>query len=85
MFWPVIQPASGVVRNATTAATSSGWPEPAERAQRGRLGQPFLGVVRAQQAVSVAPGETVLTVIPRGPSSRAATAVTCSSAALLAQ
>ena len=35
--------------------------------------------------MSVAPGETVLTVMPRGPNSRAATLVNCSSAALLAQ
>ena len=34
---------------------------------------------------SVAPGETVLTVMPRGPNSYAATLVNCSRAALLAQ
>ncbi len=43
------------------------------------------GLVSRNRVVSVVPGETVLTVMPRAPNSRAATAVTCSSAALLAE
>lgn len=42
------------------------------------------GVAPRSISVSVAPGETVLTVMPRGPNYRAATAVSCSIAPLLA-
>jgi hypothetical protein len=45
---------------------------------------PPVGWSLRSMSVSVAPDETVLPVIPRAPSSRAATAVACSRAALLA-
>lgn len=60
---------------------------PAQAAQGGERRGPlqgFGGLEERRRSVSVAPGEMVLTVMPRGPSSRAATLVNCSSAALLA-
>src|SRR6266480_8134852 len=78
--WPVIQPPLGEQRKATSAAESSGRP---------RRPSGISASIRSRssdesQPVSVGPGSTALTLIPRGANSAAAETVIHSSAPLLA-
>src|SRR5689334_16641195 len=79
--WPVMAPASDESRNATSAATSSG---ATKRPIGGRRGADCARAGSRNMGVSVAPGATTFTVIPRGASSLAHERARPTSAALLA-
>lgn len=83
MFWPVIHRPSGPARKPTTSAMSAGSPSRPSGVVAEMRASASGGLVERSRSVSVAPGDTVLTVMPRGPSSLAATAANCSVAPLL--
>src|SRR4029450_9597682 len=66
---PLTKPACGLARNATKAPTSCGLPKRGGAIRRLRAGLylPFSGFA----SVSIGPGWTEFTVMPRGPRSRA--------------
>src|SRR5919197_1708906 len=65
---PVTQRASSEARNATTSAMSAGWPiRPSVDADAVRASSSGLTCIQAFGPVSVAPGATVFTVMPRSP------------------
>jgi DNA-binding transcriptional LysR family regulator len=80
-FCPVIQRPSGPTRKPTTSATSAGWPSRPRGVCATMASRWCLGMM--SPSVSVSPGETTLTVMPRGPSSTASAAAKRSTAALL--
>src|SRR5207245_2313414 len=81
MLCPVIHLPCSLVRNATTSAMSSACPS---RPKADIWAPIFLHSGSfGNMSVSVKPGETLLTVMPRPPNSLASVLVNCSLAALL--
>src|SRR6266404_7678100 len=71
MVSPVIQRASCEARNATTEPTSSGWPIRLSACMPRTEALPSSVLTRLDMSVSIAPGATALTRMPRGPSAAA--------------
>src|ERR1700686_1899623 len=67
MVSPVIQRASCEARNATTEPTSSGWPIRLSACMPRTEVLPSLVLTRFDMSVSITPGATALTRMPRGP------------------
>src|SRR5580692_3502389 len=80
MFWPVIQAASGPASIATALAMSSGCPSRFSAVTAIVSSNVEPGLAPRSNSVSVAPGETMLAVMPRWPNTIAATFVKFSSA-----
>src|SRR5262249_51638045 len=66
-FWAVIHRPSGPARKATTSATSAGCPRRPSGLSAGISATSAGSLALRSMSVSVAPGETTLTVMPRGP------------------
>ena len=60
--WPVTNDASSEARNATTLATSAGWPSRRNGIALVRASRSFGPANDANSAVSVGPGQTQLTL-----------------------
>src|SRR5258707_3252300 len=71
MVSPVIQRASCEARNATTEPTSSGWPIRLSACMPRTKDLPSSVLTRFDMSVSITPGATALTRMPRGPSAAA--------------
>src|SRR5229473_5503195 len=71
MVSPVIQRASCEARNATTEPTSSGWPIRLSACMPSTKDFPSSLLTRFDMSVSMTPGATALTRMPRGPSAAA--------------
>ena len=66
MMSPVIQRASSETRNAMTEATSSGWPMRLSACMPITVVRPSSVLVKFDMSVSITPGATALTRMPRG-------------------
>src|SRR6266852_250077 len=71
MTSPVIQRDASEARNSTTEATSSGWPMRLSDCIPITVARPASVLVKFDMSVSITPGATGLTRMPRGPSADA--------------
>jgi hypothetical protein len=71
MTSPVIQRDASEARTAMTEATSSGWPMRLSDCIPITVARPASVLVKFDMSVSITPGATALTRMPRGPSDAA--------------